>query len=80
MAKKYFYVQPLLKAVTALENSRESTLEEIRSSPGARANVRTELENIRHEVAIYEAELARYDQAPDDKRSQGLGEMACRVN
>ena len=80
MAKKYFYVQLLRKAVTALENSRESTLAEIRSSAGARQNVRTEMVNMRHELAIYEAELARYDKAPVTGRSQGLGETSYKVN
>jgi hypothetical protein len=71
VAKKYFYVQSLQKAVRALENSRESTLAEIRSSAGARQNVRTEMANVRHELAIYEAALARHDKAPANGRSRG---------
>lgn len=79
MTKKYFFVRPLRSAATALENSRESTLAEMRLSSKARQNVETELANIEHEVAILRAELARYDKAPVDGLSQGLGEAAYKV-
>lgn len=73
MAKIKFYLEALSKAVTALENARPATLAEIRESPGARRNLRKELENLRYEIAIYERVLARLEkESPSDCGTRAL--------
>ena len=62
-----YLLAPLVKSMTAVENARDATLREVRANPLALHNLKSEVANMEHELAIYKREIARHEDAADSE-------------
>lgn len=69
---KHFFISPLSKAVTQVENTVDAAIAEAQKSPYARSTLESELRNLRHASEKVERALAKIGRKNASRLSAGV--------